>query len=460
MKSQGFLREHASVLVYVMWLLDMANLLVCARLCFSLVFDGEALFPRYVVAISMGLVFASVFFYGMGLYHAWRGRSYLDEFKAILAALGLTFIGLVLIAFLSKTTVDFSRVWTTTWFASSVVAIALMRVVVRSLFGRLRSKGYNQRQVVIFGGGVTGLKTLSHLEKIPEGGFEVVGYYSDDAPVDGQQLSGTIEQGLNFLESNNVDQVWMAMYLSEEEKIRDIMTRLKDCTADIRLVPGVFGMHLLNQSISDVGGLSVINLSISPMDGINRIVKSLEDKIIASIVLLLLLPLMLLIAFLVKLSSAGPVFYSQQRVSWNNQPFTIYKFRTMPMDTESNSGAVWAKAGESRATWLGAFLRKTSLDELPQFWNVLRGDMSIVGPRPERPQFVEQFKREIPGYMQKHKVKGGITGWAQVNGWRGDTDLGKRIEHDLFYIENWSFWFDLKIIWLTIATVFGDKNAY
>jgi putative colanic acid biosynthesis UDP-glucose lipid carrier transferase len=171
-------------------------------------------------------------------------------------------------------------------------------------------------------------------------------------------------------------------------------------------------------------------------------------------------PLMLVLAAAVKLSSPGPVFYRQERMSWNNKTFWMLKFRSMPVDAEQGTGAVWAKAGECRATRVGAFLRKTSLDELPQFLNVLKGDMSIVGPRPERPVFVHKFKQEIPAYMKKHMVKAGITGWAQVNGWRGSTDLCKRIECDLFYIENWSLWFDIKIVFLTLFKGFVHRNAY
>jgi len=169
---------------------------------------------------------------------------------------------------------------------------------------------------------------------------------------------------------------------------------------------------------------------------------------------------MIAIAIGVKLSSPGPVFYRQKRISWNSKPFMMLKFRTMPVDCEVNTGAVWAKKGECRATRFGSFLRRTSLDELPQFIDVLKGNMSIVGPRPERPVFVDKFKDEIPDYMKKHMVKAGITGWAQVNGWRGDTDLNKRIEYDLYYIENWSLWFDIKIIVRTLFTGFVHKNAY
>jgi putative colanic acid biosynthesis UDP-glucose lipid carrier transferase len=212
--------------------------------------------------------------------------------------------------------------------------------------------------------------------------------------------------------------------------------------------------------VTEFAGLPVVNVSVSPMEGPNWLIKRVEDAMFSLAILVLISPLLLAIAIGVKLSSPGPVFYRQERVGWNGRPFEMLKFRSMPVDTENETGPVWAKRGEHRATGFGAFLRRTSLDELPQFINVLRGEMSIVGPRPERPVFVEKFKDEIPDYMKKHLVKAGITGWAQINGWRGDTDLEKRIEYDLYYIENWSLWFDIKIILLTLIKGFVHKNAY
>jgi len=228
-------------------------------------------------------------------------------------------------------------------------------------------------------------------------------------------------------------------------------------SVDIRFVPDVSGFKLINHSISEIGGVPVINVSATPMEGIARVIKAVEDRVFASLILLMIAPLMLLIGIAIKLSSRGPVFYRQQRVGWNGGHFDILKFRSMPVDSEKD-GVVWGKAKEKPVYPFGRFLRATSLDELPQFINVILGQMSIVGPRPERPEFVEQFKHEIPGYMQKHMVKAGITGWAQIHGWRGDTDLKKRIEHDLYYIENWSIWLDLKIIFLTVFKGFIHSN--
>ena len=211
--------------------------------------------------------------------------------------------------------------------------------------------------------------------------------------------------------------------------------------------------------MTEIAGLPVINLTESPLEGANRLLKKLEDFVLSLSILLIASPLMLLIAIGVKLSSPGPVFYRQERVTWNGERFRMLKFRTMPIDAESATGPVWSRRDEGRATRFGAFLRRTSLDELPQFLNVLRGEMSLVGPRPERPEFVERFRQEIPGYMQKHLVKAGITGWAQVNDLRGDTSLHERIQYDLYYIENWSLWFDLRILALTLMHIFRSRNA-
>jgi len=211
--------------------------------------------------------------------------------------------------------------------------------------------------------------------------------------------------------------------------------------------------------MTEIAGLPVINLSTSHMlEGRNCFLKSLEDKTLSAIILLCISPILLFVAIGVKLSSPGPIFYRQERVSWNGRPFDMLKFRSMSVDSEKD-GVKWGGATSMSVTKFGAFIRKTSLDELPQFINVLKGDMSIVGPRPERTVFVDQFKHEIPGYMQKHMVKAGITGWAQINGWRGDTDLAKRIECDLYYIEHWSIWLDLRIIFLTFWKGFIHKNA-
>ena len=261
-------------------------------------------------------------------------------------------------------------------------------------------------------------------------------------------------------EKEKIDEIWMALPLGAEDRIKKILHQLRHHTLSIRYIFDTVNFGLFQQPLSSLAGFPSVSLNVTPMVGINRLIKAIEDRVLSFLILLVISPLFIILALMVKWSSSGPVFYKQRRISWNGKEFDMLKFRTMPVDAEAATGPVWATSGEKRATSIGQWLRRTSLDELPQFINVLKGDMSIVGPRPERPVFVEQFKEQIPCYMQKHLVKAGITGWAQINGWRGNTSLEKRIEYDLYYIEHWSLWFDLKIIFFTLFRGFIHKNAY
>jgi putative colanic acid biosynthesis UDP-glucose lipid carrier transferase len=234
---------------------------------------------------------------------------------------------------------------------------------------------------------------------------------------------------------------------------------MRQTTSVVRFVPDIHSFHLLHHSVSEVAGLPVLTLTDSPHTGLDSTLKALEDFVLATLLLLVNLPFWIVIAIGVKVSSPGPVFYRQERVTWNGQRFAMLKFRSMPEHAEAGSGPVWSRQGEARATRFGSFLRRYSLDELPQLLNVLKGDMSLVGPRPERPEFVREFRQRIPGYMQKHLVKAGITGWAQVNDLRGDSDLEQRIQYDLYYIDNWSLWFDMRILALTLWHILTSRNA-
>jgi Undecaprenyl-phosphate glucose phosphotransferase len=324
-------------------------------------------------------------------------------------------------------------------------------------------QGVDTRISVVVGANPDAQRLIDAIANDDSCGIEVRGWFAthaDRSELTGAPMLGRIDHLGGYVESRGVDLVWLALPMSDQTRISYALSQLKHSTADIKLVPDLFGLHLLNHSVEEIAGLPVITLQQTPLQGVARVVKAAEDVLLSALILVLISPLMLAIAVAVKLSSPGPVFYRQERVSWNNRKFNMLKFRSMPVDAEQKSGAVWAKPGESRSTPVGAFLRKTSLDELPQFINVLLGDMSIVGPRPERPVFVDQFKHQIPDYMKKHMVKAGITGWAQVNGWRGSTDLAKRVECDIYYIENWSLKFDLQIIALTFLKGFVNKNAY
>lgn len=465
MRSPGVLREHSSLLLWVMRLTDLAVSLLFCGIAYVFVFAGPHTPPNvllYQVAVLFSVLLQSLLFQSFGVYRPWRGEDYLQEFVAVLMAWTVVFAILAFLAVITKTSESYSRAWLVIWYLGGGSGILTTRFLLRNLLKRLRARGYNLRHIILFAEGETGQRVYDALSRSPETGLKVRAYFSasmrDDLP--GSVHQGSIQGGLDYALTSDVDQIWLAMPLKKEEEIEYIVRHLGETTADIRLVPDFFSYRLINHSISTIANMSVINLSVTPMDGVNRWIKALEDKLISALILIFISPLLLIIAIAVKLDSPGPVFYRQERLSWNGRRFQMLKFRSMPVDAEARSGPKWARQGENRATHVGAFLRRSSLDELPQFWNVLQGDMSIVGPRPERPVFVEKFKDEIPSYMQKHMVKAGITGWAQVNGWRGDTDLTQRIEHDLFYIENWSLWLDLKIIVLTLFKGFVHKNAY
>ena len=363
---------------------------------------------------------------------------------------------------------------------SSVLLVGL-RVGIYVGLRRLRQQGRNVRRVLIVGAGKAGQRLARAFRQYPWMGFDVVGFLDDRgeeveaepldslyptaAPVPPRILGtvdeiGSVMDGLSAM-GRSVHLVYAALPLAAADKIEAIAEACSLRTAHMCLVPDLFHLDLLlNSRVSHVDGLPVIHLLDEAPFDFRHVVKRTVDIAFSAFVLVILSPLLLLIALAVKLSSPGPVFYRQKRMGLNGQTFAMLKFRSMPVNTEAQTGAVWAKEGENRATRVGAFLRKTSLDELPQFINVLRGDMSVVGPRPERPVFIEGFRHEIPGYMLRHKVKAGITGWAQVHGWRGNTSLEKRIEYDLYYVQNWSLWLDLKIMGLTVVRGFIHENAY
>ena len=269
-----------------------------------------------------------------------------------------------------------------------------------------------------------------------------------------------IDQLNQIIQANHIDQVFIALSLDEQHYLTGLKELLAEQWVDVKIIPELGTFRTLHTEVESFDDMPIITIIQSPMSGWNKILKRLLDISGSFLVILLFSPLMLLITILIKLSSSGPTIYGQERMGLDGRKFRALKFRSMHVDAESQTGAVWASENDERRTELGIFLRNYSLDELPQLFNVFKGEMSLVGPRPERPIFIEQFKTEIPNYMLRHKVKAGITGWAQINGWRGNTSLEKRIEFDLYYIERWSIWFDIKILFLTLFRGFFDPNAY
>ena len=433
-------------------LMDVATIIFSGwiALHLRLVFPLEAPFPEdlrsyYSLIASAGIVFLAL---SREVYRSWRGAALPFMLARVTSTWLLVILSLLLWLFITKASEDFSRFWFGLWASVGVIGLWLERLSAYWFLRQLRFRGLNLKHVALLGDGPSAKQIESRLKDAGWTGYHVK-----------KRIKQPTDQDLHRLSKEKLDEIWLAIPLSETENIHRILRGLNHSSASIRFSPDWFTFRLINHGVSDLMGIPMLDLSASPLNGSSLVIKFLEDRIFSAIILILLSPLMLILAIGVKMSSKGPIFYRQERVGLNNQTFTMLKFRSMPQDTDQKNPS-WGEAKGKVTTRFGRFIRKTSLDELPQFFNVLKGDMSIVGPRPERPQFVEQFKDEIPDYMRKHLVKAGITGWAQVNGWRGDTDLEARIEHDLYYIENWSIWFDLRIMALTVVRGFVNPNAY
>lgn len=420
-------------------------------------------YSRYLGFLPWVLIVSAAVFWLSGLYDPDRFQRLPRLIFSVAKAVGLGL--LVTAASLSfYRAFYFSRLHMVLFGVFTPMLMILARVILYSLVHRSRSQGANRRRVLIIGAGRAGRKLEESLRQYPWMGFEVVGFLDDNKTASGDVI-GRVDDAPVIVDrfddtGSAIDYVYIALPLAAAERIEFLANELSTRLAHVCLVPDLFHFDIVNSRISDLGGLPVIHLIDEAPLEFRRIVKRAIDIVFSLAILIVTLPLLLIIAALVKLSSPGPVFYKQERMGLNGLTFDILKFRSMPVHAESHTGPVWAKREENRATPLGRFLRRTSLDELPQFINVLMGDMSVVGPRPERPVFIKEFRERVPRYMLRHKMKAGITGWAQVNGWRGNTSIEKRIEHDIYYIQNWSLRLDLKIILMTLWSGFVHKNAY
>ncbi len=429
-------------------------------------------FGRYLELLPFVLVLWPVVFYFHGLYQVRAGRSRVDESLTTLVAILLATLLMSGVTYWyrppqvpgSLEYFTYSRAFLGLFALLDLAAVVSARLGLRALLRRIRLRRHNLQRILVAGAGALGREITQKILAHRELGFEVVGFLDDDpgkqdASFAGVPVLGTLDQAEEVLAARRVHQVFIALPPGAHAKIMRLLEVLGRECVDVRLVPDILQYVTLKASLEDVDGTPVINLSQVPLQGWNSLVKRLMDLGLAGFGLLACLPFFPLLAVAIWLEDRGPIFYRQERMGLDGRRFQILKLRSMRVDAESSSGPVWAVRDDPRRTRLGSLLRRWSLDELPQLWNVFKGDMSLVGPRPERPSFVQEFKHKVPQYMVRHRVRAGITGWAQVHGWRGNTSIRKRIEYDLYYIENWSLKLDFKILWMTLRQGLRH-NAY
>lgn len=460
------LRERKSLFSAFLYGSD-AVLSVASGILAYLLRHGHLHLPKqYLIALVIGVLLSLTLFSGYQAHRVWEHRRLFDEIRRVLTAWSVVLLSLILIGFITKTSEDYSRIWVMLWWGIGAVLLCVNHLVGHWALSHYSKKYRKARGIILVGDYEIACKVYRSLAKQAFNVFDVKGLLSTQpSVVDADEIKwlGSCGALLEYLEKEPVDEVWLTYSLGHDNTIRDVMKMLQNKTVDVRYIPDLFGMHLLNRSVSEIAGMPVINIALSPMENLNRVIKAAEDYILGFFFLLLCAPLMMLIGLAVKLTSPGPALFKQQRLGWNGNEIEVWKFRSMHLHHEADGQVTQARKGDSRITWLGRWLRETSLDELPQFINVLQGRMSIVGPRPHALAHNDYYRQCVDGYMLRHKVKPGITGWAQVNGYRGETDtlekMEKRVQYDLYYLEHWSLWLDLKIIVLTAFWGFIDRNT-
>lgn len=465
---RGFIQQHKSGLTAFARITDAA--LIGGSLWAVTAFYGSPWKDSYSLALACAIglfVFLAQFH---DLYRSWRGASIWREATPLWLAWFGVVLGLILFAYITKSSADHSRLVMMTWFIVTPIALTIWRSSLHLAVGVLRQQGINTRNVAIVGARDLGAQLARTMFNSPWMGLQPIGFYDDRSPAGSRPLSsdplqvvGTLETLIKHAHEGKIEIVYITLPMRAEKRIQELIAKLSDTTVSVYMVPDFFMFDLLNASWTNIGDLPAVSIFETPFYGVDGWVKRLEDIVLASGILTLIAIPMLLIALGVKFSSAGPIIFKQRRYGLQGQMIEVWKFRTMIV-CEDGPEVKQAVKADPRTTPFGAFLRRTSLDELPQFINVLQGRMSIVGPRPHAVVHNEQYRKLINGYMLRHKVKPGITGWAQVNGWRGETEtldkMRGRVEHDLDYIRSWSLWLDLKIIFITACKGFKNNNAY
>jgi putative colanic acid biosysnthesis UDP-glucose lipid carrier transferase len=451
---------------------DVLLIALGAVLAYAMRYDGALDMSdtaRFLV-VQMCLL-ALLVFPSLGIYRSWRGQALRRLVARIVVAWAVVVMLSLCVMFSLHRANDVSRLWFGQAVLTSCAMLVAARLVVRGVQSHVRKSGRDQRRIVIVGDGSYGRAVLDQLQAAEHGGFRPVYVFADtahsqrvSAHIGGVPVMTDFRELRRRVRAREIDEIWLALPLSHERTIQRMVREFRNDFVNLRFLPDVRSMALLSGPVTDVLNMPAINLAASPLSDPQLWPKIVFDRVVAAIVLIPLLPVFIAVGVAVKLSSPGPVFFRQKRKGINGREFPIFKFRTMKLHRESAGVVRQATRNDSRITNVGAFLRRTSLDELPQILNVLLGQMSLVGPRPHAVEHDDLYKDQVAGYMYRYRIRPGITGWAQVNGYRGETrkveKMEARVKFDLFYMQNWTFWFDLKIILITLVKGFTGRNAF
>ena len=426
---------------------------------------GTPPLEMYLRLIPVTALMWPTVFYFQGLYQRRRLRSRFDELLRVVLAVMLATI--LLTAFLTlyrPSDFTYSRLFLPIFAGVDVVFVAISRWLISDILRRVRRSGGNLQMVLVVGAGELGKRLVDSLQAHREYGFAIVGYLDDDPgkqkrKIQGVPVLGTTQDLEAIAAERRIDQVMIALPMAAHHRVAQLIRRCGQLLVEIKVVPDLLQYYVVRAGTEELDGLPIINLTQIPLEGWNQIVKRVFDVIGATALLIAVGWLFPIITWLIKREDAGPALYSQVRMGLDGRSFKLYKFRSMRIDNDTNGQGKWTRTDDPRVTRIGAFLRRYNLDELPQLFNIIKGDMSLVGPRPEQPEFVDRFRNRYPEYQARHRVRAGLTGWAQVNGLRGDTSIRQRVVHDLYYIENWSLALDLKILWRTFRLALVEARG-
>lgn len=466
------IKDNQKMLNRLHFALDIITVMISYVLAWYLKFksdffvgvESKLSFLDYMAALLWIVPLFIIIYSAFSLYSPKRVMGRRVEISKIVQANSLGLLLILTVLFITKQQ-HFSREMAFIFYIINIVIGIAIRLGIHMILREMRKKGFNQKHILLIGYSETAEGYIDRIKANPQWGYSIMGIL-DDKVVSGTEYKGIKVLGRIanleiILPENKLDEIAITLGLSEYSKLEHIVSECEKSGVHTKFIPDYMKIIPTKPYTEDLLGLPVINIRYVPLsNAFNSFVKRCIDVFGACVGIVLFSPIMLIVTIIIKSTSKGPLIYKQDRVGLHNKPFQMYKFRSMVVQTEMDEKKCWTTKGDIRVTPVGKFIRKTSIDELPQFFNILKGDMSLIGPRPERPFFVEKFKEEIPRYMVKHQVRPGLTGWAQVNGYRGDTSIMKRIEYDLYYIENWTLGFDIKILFLTFFKGFVNKNAY